>query len=282
METHTATEQIDERLFELLQRDMASNRLLLPSLPEVALRVRELSESTDCGMAQLAEAVALDPTISARLLKVANSAGIHGTGTIGTVSAAVTRLGMNRVRALVTQLCILQLLGSGRDPDRTRAFVESGLRVGAICHALAAYHRNLNPEEAMLAGLVHDIGKLPLYKYTEALPELAEHEGLRQQIVLRMHPRVGAILLESWNLPAELVQAAAEHEDLARDPAPAPDYADLVIAANIEYYGYEAGRYAGIELHAIPAWRKAWPTDLGAARADVAERLVLAEEAFTA
>jgi HD-like signal output (HDOD) protein len=95
----------------------------------------------------------------------------------------------------------------------------------------------------------------------DKLPQLDGKEELRMQIMLRMHSQIGALLLESWNLPAELVCVAAEHEELTRDPGPVADYTDLVIAANIEYYGDSVGRYAGIDRNRVPALRKAWPTD---------------------
>lgn len=275
-------DDLDQRLFDTLRQDIANNRFLLPSLPEIAQKVREMTSSDDYGAGEVADAILQDPTIAARLLKVANSASLQGHAPITTVQGAVTRLGMRLVRMLVTQLCIVQLLSSCRDVSQTRAFVESGLRIGSICQTFAEHHRHLNPEQAMLAGLVHDIGKLPLRQYAERIPRLRENEALKLQIILRMHTRIGALLLDTWQFPPDLVRVAAEHEDLARDYEAAPDYTDLVIAANIEYYGCETGRYAGLDSPSIPAVRKAWPEDQDETRIAIAERLAFTERAFAA
>lgn len=275
-------EEFEKKLFQRLCQEIRDNRLILPSLPEIATQVREMTARSDCTSDELAQVISRDPAMSARLLKVANSSALRGGAPINTVRNAVARLGLKLVRSLITQLSILQLLSTERDKQQTRAFVESGLRIGGICHALAEPHAHLDSEQAMLAGLVHDIGKIPLRQYMAKVQKLQDNAPLGQEVYLRMHPPIGAFLLESWKFPPELVQVAAEHEQLTRDPGPEPDYTDLVIAANIEYYGTESGRYSELELSRVPAVVKTWPDDRAQMRETIAERMAFAQQAFAA
>lgn len=246
----------EAKLLHLIEAEIARNRLILPSLPEVALRVRELTADEACSPAELEKEIAKDAAITARLLKVANSSALHSGKTLSSLRQAITRLGLNLVRSLVTQLSILQAMQSGQDNERLRGFVASSLRISAICHTLAEGQRHLDAEQAALAGLVHDIGKLPLRQFTAQHERLRNNKPLNQLLEQDLHPAVGALLLRHWKFPEELVRVAEEHESLERNPDDEADYTDLVIAANLLHYGTETGRYAHLAGKTIPALEK--------------------------
>lgn len=224
---------LEQDLLRTLEAEIASNRLVLPTLPEIALRVRELMAQPDCSATQLARLISSDAALAARLLKVANSSSYRGHKTIDNIQTAITRLGMQLVRSLVTQLALLQSLhGSNADIGRQLAVLSRhSLEIGAHCHALAQHYTKLDPEEALLAGLVHDIGKLPLLLRLHALGggtgEMAD------QLARRLHGRVGAMVLEAWHFTPEMVAVAAGHEDVQRNPYGAPDYTDMVLLAHL-------------------------------------------------
>ena len=247
------------RLLQLIEQDILANRLILPSLPEVALRVREMSSAEDADLAKLEKEIAKDAAIAARILKVANSSAMQRGKPLSSLKQAISRLGLNLVRSLVTQLAILQTMQSCDDKERLRGFVASGLRISALCHSLSAHQPHLDREQAALAGLLHDIGKLPLRKFLNRQAGLCDNEALCRHIEQELHPQVGALMLRHWNFPEELIQATAEHEEMLRDSGALPDYADVVIAANLLHYGTEKGRYAHLAEQAIPAMTKCLP-----------------------
>jgi HD-like signal output (HDOD) protein len=246
----------EQAIFHAIKEAIATNRIILPSLPEVALRVREMCGQDDVSHTQLEKEISKDAAISARLFKVANSSALYSSRPLTSLGQAITRLGLNLVRSLVTQLSILQTMQGDHNDDRLRGFAASGLRISAISHTLAMSQPHLDAEQAALAGLVHDIGKLPLRSYLEADAQLSQDQQLCQQLELALHPAVGGLLLRHWKFPDELVQAAEEHEDMERDPAVKADYADLVIAANLLHYGTDTGRYAHLAEKRIPAMEK--------------------------
>lgn len=267
-------ESREQKLLAIIEDEIAGNRIILPSLPEVALRVRELIGQEECDYSRLEKEIAKDAAITARLLKVANSSAMHTGKPLTSLKQAITRLGLNLVRSLVTQLSILQTMQGCKDKERLRGFVASGLRISAICHSLAVSHKHLDAEQASLAGLLHDIGKLPLRQFLNSRDELRDNEMLCQHIEQSLHPAVGGILLRHWRFPDELISVAEEHEELQRNPAEKPDYTDLVIAANLLHYGTEKGRYAHLQGHVIAALEKSTAgREDGKLNADVEQRM---------
>jgi len=222
---------LEQELLGTLEAEIASNRLILPSLPEIALRVRELMAQPECSTVQLARLISTDAALAARLIKVVNSSSYRGNKTIDNIQAAITRLGMQLVRSLVTQLALLQSLHGSGNTRQLGTLSRHSMEIGAYSHAIAARYTQLNPEEALLAGLVHDIGKLPLLQRLRTLASAPD--AVAEQLLRRLHGRVGAMVLEAWRFVPDMVAVAAEHEDLQRNPYGRPDYTDVVLVAHL-------------------------------------------------
>lgn len=246
----------ESKLVAALEADIAANRLLLPSLPEVAMEICRTASRPDVSFSELAAAVARDPGLSARLIKVANSAMLRGARPIEDIRGAVQRLGLRLVSSLVNSLAIIQSFSFG-GPDmqaRLRGISEHSLDVAALSHAITAETTGLRADEALLAGLIHDVGKLPMLRRAQ---ELHAGRQLSRATCMRVHPWVGAKVLESWRFPAELVAVAAEHENVLRDSGTDVDYVDVVIVANVHIHrGTADDPYRHIAWKSIPAVRK--------------------------
>lgn len=244
-----------QNLLKVIEDDIKSNRLILPSLPEVAIKVRTLVADPDCSVNCLAAEVIKDATITARLIKVANSSALQRGRPVTGVKQAISSLGFNLVRSLVTQLSILQTMRASKDRTRLHGFVASGLHISALCHSIAKNTGHLDAELASLGGLLHDIGKLPLRDFLLTQEKLTKLERLQFELVL--HPVVGGLLLKHWQMTDELVQMARWHETVMRETGTdKADYVDVVIAANLLHYGTTKGRYAKYANLSIPAISK--------------------------
>lgn len=262
-------------LLAQIERDIDANRVILPSLPDVALRVRQLTSDLDCDIALLEKEVAKDAGITARLMKVANSSALRRGRPLTSLRLAISSLGFVLVRSFVTQLAILQTMQRGGDTERLRGFVAGSLRISALCHGIARPLPHLDAEHAALGGLLHDIGKLPLRDFLARRPELAAEEAL--EVEKALHPEVGAIMLRRWQMDENLIRVAREHERLLRDPPGGPDYVDVTIAANVLHYGTESGRYAHFGGIHIPALGKCGLHDrLHRPTPDVEQRMAFA------
>lgn len=242
-------------LLEILRQDIAENRVILPSLPEVAFRVRQLTSDPDCSVSRLEHEISKDAAIAARLVKVSNSTAMFRGKRVSSLHQAITHLGFDLVRSLVTQLAILQTMQHPKGDARMRGFVAGSLRISALSHTLAGYQKHLDPEQAALGGLLHDIGKLPLREFLGQRNELTDPQRLHVEQIL--HPVVGALMLRRWQMPEALVEMARHHEKILRESGHAKaDYVDIVIAANLLHYGTESGRYAHYAGLDIPALNK--------------------------
>ncbi|MDR2877765.1 MAG: HDOD domain-containing protein [Chromatiales bacterium] len=226
-----------EEFWQELIADIKSNKLILPGLPEVTLRVRKLLDAKGGATAsKIATAISADAVLSTRLLRVVNSPLYRGANPIEDIRGAVTRLGNANVRNIVTSLAMEQIYQDRvASPEKKRLLAhnrEHSMIVAALSWFIANRYTRLNAEEAMLVGLIHDIGKLPIIEYAELAPELAD-KAVFQRLLEVLHPRVGALMLRSWKFSPELVAAVAEHENFNHNPDTPASYTDVVIVANL-------------------------------------------------
>tara|TARA_R110002049_G_scaffold307620_1_gene508642 strand:+ start:227 stop:1069 length:843 start_codon:yes stop_codon:yes gene_type:complete len=250
------TEQ--ETFYKEILADLENGTLVLPTLPEVALKVREVVDDPDSTAAKLADIIVTDPALSTRLLKVANSALYRGRMPVESIQMAVSRLGQIMVRNLVTSLVMEQMFQatSNRLEKRLHDLWEHSTEVAAISQVIASKHAGLKPDEAMLAGLIHDIGVLPILMKAENSPSILRDSALLDSLIIRLHARIGAAILKSWKFPESLIAVAAEHENYDRDTGGAPDLVDIIQVANIQSYINTSKALSEQQLQNIKAFSK--------------------------
>ncbi len=216
--------------------DLENYRLPLPSLPEVAIKVRDTVDSDDVSIRDIADIIMTDAALSARIIQVANSALYRGLSTADTVQVAVTRMGLNTVRTLATSLVMKQLF------QATHPVVDKYLRnawklstdVAALSAVLAKSYTNLEADSALLAGLTHSIGMSPILVKAESDPALLNNTESLDKLIFDLYPKVGASILKNWDFPDAMVQVPAEHLDINRSNSGAPDLTDLVQVALVK------------------------------------------------
>ena len=230
------TEQ--QTFYDDILADLENGTLMLPTLPEVALKVREVVDEPDVTAAQLAEIIITDAALSTRLLKVANSALYRGRIPTETIQNAVSRLGLTLVRNLVTSLVMEQMFQatSNRLDKRLHVLWEHSREVSALSQVLASKQAGIKNDEAMLAGLIHNIGVLPILMKAEEIPGLLQNSALLDTVIEDLYPRIGAAILKSWKFSDEFIAVAAEHNNLDRNAGETPDLIDIVQVANIQSY----------------------------------------------
>jgi len=248
----------EEKLLDKLFNDLEKDKLVLPTLPEVALRVRDTLEDEDAGLGDVARVITSDAALSARLIQVANSPLLRAARTIESVEAAVTRMGSDMTRNLVTSIAMEQMFQATSDATdkRLRDLWEHSTQVAALCHALASQFTKLKPDQALLAGLVHDIGALPIITLAEDMPELLDDTTMLDNIIRKAHTTIGEAILQKWNFSPELIAVAADHEDIYRMHNGAADYVDVVIVANLESYLGSSHPHGQVDLGTVPAFGK--------------------------
>lgn len=247
-------ETLRNRLLDDLQR----GRLTLPGLPELALQVREEIDRSGCTHARLARIVQRDPAIATRILKLAQSAARRTGRDVSSLESAVARLGLDHLRTLVTSLCLLRMLNAvhGSHIRLLGEVYRHSIEVGTLARALAQDQPHLDPGTALLAGLMHDIGKLPIARYLESGSSEALSDKAILDLMQDLHAEVGARILQAWDFPPGLVAVARWH-DAPWAPRSGPvDYLDLVQVANLEAGSAQGRDMAPEERAALPAYRR--------------------------
>lgn len=248
---------LEQQLIDELLDDLEHDRLVLPTLPEVALKVRDTLEDENMGLPEVAQVIVSDTALSARLIQIANSPLLRAARQIETVEAAVARMGGDMVRNLVMSIVMEQMFQATTDATdkRLRDLWEHSTTVAAISHTLAAQYTDLKPDQALLCGLVHDIGSLPILTKAEDVPALLEDEELLDSIIRKTHTEIGEAILTKWNFPQEIIDAVAHHEDLQYNSEKA-DYVDVMIVANLQSHLGSNHLLNDIDWNTIPAFAK--------------------------
>ncbi len=252
------SDAIAETFINDLLKELEDETLILPTLPEVALQVRDALADEEKSLADVSKVITTDAALSARLIQVSNSPLLRTTRTIDSVEAAVTRMGSNMVRNLVTSIVMEQMFQATSDATdkRLRKLWEHSTQVAAIASALTSQFTKLKSDISLLGGLVHDIGALPILSRVEDVPEILNNEALLDKIIRETHCKVGKKILDKWNFPPELVAVAAEHEDLSRNSGSDIDYVDIIQVANLQTYIGTDHPMTQHDWNTVPSFKK--------------------------
>ncbi|MCW8903179.1 HDOD domain-containing protein [Sedimenticola sp.] len=248
----------EDQLSTLLLADLKQDRLKLPSLPEVAIRIGRALEDGVSDAHDIAEIIQIDPVITAKLIKAANSAIYGRRNPVETCSGAVVRLGGDVTHKLVLSFALRELFqtDSALLNNRMKTLWKHSTRVAAICYVLAKQDSRFKAEHAMLVGLLHDIGVVAILNYAQNFPDEAMHEEPLDRAVHNLRAEIGSMILNKWGFPSDFVITALEAEEWMRNKGTAPDYCDLVIIAQLHsYIGDNKGRHLP-SIDEVPAHRR--------------------------
>jgi len=234
------------------------DRMELPSMPDIALRIAKVIYDRNSDSHAIATVVQADPTIAARIISVVNSAAYRGKQTIDNLPDAVTRLGRSATHNLVISFALGKLFRSRSKHLQQRMFKlwQHASYVAPICHELARVTPGLEPDQALLCGLLHDIGALAILGAARSKPELSENPALLDQVIDHLKAEVGAMVLRKWAFPDYFVQAALHAEDWMEDTSDFPDYVDLVVVAQLHAYVGTTRMESLPRLDLVPAFHK--------------------------
>ena len=243
---------------------IAQGELTLPALPELALRIRDAVSADDVTILKVAKLIEFEPNIAARIVQLANSSVFSGQREVSSCEEAVTRLGLHVVRDIVTCMVMRQLYTA--PVDRLKHLFteiwEQSVHVAAISCVIAVITPRMNPEKALLAGLVHEIGALPLISYAESRPQLRNDEQLLRMMMSELKATLGKSILVSWNFEKELAEIPLQIDNWYREHKHDTDYADIVLVAKLHSaYGKKNSKLPA--LIDLPAFKKMKLSELG-------------------
>jgi len=244
-------EQVSHEIIDAIKND----QLVLPTLPEVALRVRDVAEDSDANLDDLGGVISNDPALSARIIKVANSPIFRASQEIRDLKMALMRLGMEYTTNIATGLAMEQMFQATSNivDRRMREVWQRSSEIAGMCHVLCRHRTQLRPDQATLGGLIHQIGVLPILTFAEEHPVLLKDRFSLDTVIQQIHPLIGNTILKKWEFPKELQSVPSDHLLFTRD-IPKTDYADIVTVAMLQSHMGTEGEWGDIDYHTVTSF----------------------------
>ena len=261
----------DTDIIDEIHREFNHNEVDLPSMPEVALKINQAVQDESLDIQEIADIVQSDPMIAARAVQVANSAMYVGSQPVQTIKRAVQRIGLRAMRAIVMSVTLRNLY-TPKSPlikKKMISYYQHSVRIGVISHAITKKVKGFDPEQAFLAGLIHDIGIVPILIRADNHDEVKNNAELLDKIIDSLKTKVGAMLLKQWKFERELITVVEDAENWGRDIIKA-DYCDIVQVAQLHGEMLGGRKMNAPSLEELPALGR---LNLG----DINSKLIIAQ-----
>ena len=225
------------QFIEDLTAELSTKELVFPTSLNVTMKIRHALNSPDISNDAVARIVGAEPVLSAYILRLANSAMFNQTGMPFTdLRKATMRLGHSMVRNVAISVGMKQLVqskSSSETPKVIDGLWKRCIRISALSFVVAKRLTRLNPDTAMMAGLLLNIGKFYILNRAHSYDALFVDEAALWELIDRWHADIGTAILESWEVPEEISNAVLNGAEYGYTHRGAPDLTDVVIAADL-------------------------------------------------
>ncbi len=230
----------ENALYTILMEKIKQDALVLPTLPEVALKVRQAADDPDINLGHMGDVIAQDPALSLGMIKVANSVLLSRTVKVETVAQAVTRIGLRQIKSIATAMAIEQVFVSKNDivSMYMKKSWEKTIDVASVAISLMNVylqknkHTSLTLDTITLASLVHNIGVLPILTEAEQHPDIFANPTFLQQAIIKLSGKIGGSITREWGFSDDLTLLAESWSDLTILPKEV-HYLDFIRAGAI-------------------------------------------------
>jgi HD-like signal output (HDOD) protein len=220
-----------------LAGEVAGGVIVLPSYPDVALRVQRVLADPNANESLVIKIIGAEPILAARVINMANSAALNPSGRpVAELRSALARVGFDALRSAAIGFAIAQLRKAAayRAIEKPMtALWQQNTSVAATCYILSRKLRRFAPDTSMLAGLVSGVGKLYILTRASKYPALFGDAECYQALVRDWHPNVARSLLENWGMAEEIVDAVADCDYAPENAEPKAGLADLLACAGL-------------------------------------------------
>lgn len=225
----------ENALLTILIEKINNDTITLPTLPEVAVKIRRAADDPDINLTGMADVIAQDPALSARMMKVANSAMMSRSVKVETLNQAVTRIGLRQIKNIATAMAMEQLFVSRNALIKSylsKAW-EKTVEVSSVAIVLMQYylksnrHGAFNVDTITLAALVHNIGVLPILTEAERHEDVFANPAFLSQAIQKLAGRIGSTIMKAWDFPKDFIDITEKWSDFNYQTTE-PSYVDFV------------------------------------------------------
>ncbi len=224
------------QMLEDIARELAGV-VVFPTSFDAAIRLRKELQNPDMPILRIAKVVGLEPLVASRLILMANSVLYSPDGSPARdLQAVISRLGVDLVRTTALAIAMNQLLRAKEMAvfsDLTQVLWEHSLKTAAATRILARTYTRINPDEALLVGLVHDLGAFYMLYRAAQYPELRVRPDTVKHLIIQWHEGIGVTLLKALGMTEDVVEAAIDHDQIRVSPEPLRSLADILYVGNI-------------------------------------------------
>ena len=236
--------------------DLNHGRIVVPSDPDVAVRVGRSLTTGGNDIARLAKTLAICPALTLKAIRAAKAVNSNRIA-IRSIKQAIRLLGTEQTLELTVKCILCESLRTHSSVvlEWMHSWWERTVRVAAISQELARMSERFNPEYAALVGLLHSIAEPVLLGYADRHPDLCESTAL-DNVVHDNRAELGRILLTLWGMPKEIADAAAKCNHWGHEGSGEADYTDIILVAqwHATIGGSHTRRLPAMEN--IPAFRR--------------------------
>jgi len=212
----------ENALYTILMEKIKQDALVLPTLPEVALKVRQAADDPEINLGQMSDIIGQDPALAMGMIKVSNSALLGRSVKVETVSQAVTRIGLRQIKSISTAMALEQVFVS--ENDVVAMYMKKSwnktIDIASVAISLMSLylkdnkHTSLTLDTITLASLVHNIGVLPILTEAEQHPDIFANPTFLQQAIIKLSGKIGGSITRAWGFSDELTMLAESWSDL--------------------------------------------------------------------
>ncbi|MEQ1528011.1 MAG: HDOD domain-containing protein [Methylococcales bacterium] len=237
---------------------MQSEHLVLPTIPDISFKIRRAINDSNASSHKIARVVQTDPAITARLIQIANSPLYCGRRKIESCPEALTRLGLQASQDIITAFAIKSVFHANTPFIRQKMSALWGhcSTIGSISAVFAHKLPGFDPDRAMLAGLVHDIGIVPILSYADRHPDTIATPRDLVETVRKLRADIGIRIMHKWGFPDDFDDVVMHAENWFRRNDKAPDYADIVMIAQLHSFIGKVDIKKMPKIDELPAYKK--------------------------
>lgn len=218
-----------------IEKELKSGELVFPTSMQAAVKIRRALEQPDFSLSSVSKVISLEPLLSVKLLRMANSVFFNPSGVeVTDVQRALMRVGVNNARTLALAVIGDQLATANEFAPVWRLADQlwrHSLDVASLAYSVSISLESPQPDTALLAGMVHDIGQFYLLSRVHDFPELLEEQSEMADFILYWDRRVSQAVLRSLGTP-ELITEALDEQEECSGSWPPRKLSDVLFLAN--------------------------------------------------